>query len=85
MMMMIMMVMMMIMVIILTLLVMMMMMMMMINIIMKIVIIIALKDPISSLLRELSLTVRSSGQDPFVCKSRATHRELITCNMSCVT
>ena len=27
--------------------------------------------------------VRSSGQGATVCKSRATHRALITCNMSC--
>ena len=27
--------------------------------------------------------VRSSGQGAFVCKSLATHRALITCNMSC--
>ena len=27
--------------------------------------------------------VRSSGPGPVVCKSRATHRALITCSMSC--
>ena len=27
--------------------------------------------------------VRSSGPGAIVCKSRATHRELVTCNMSC--
>ena len=27
--------------------------------------------------------VRSSGQSAVVCKSRATHRTLITCSMSC--
>ena len=27
--------------------------------------------------------VRSSGLGAIVCKSRATHRALITCNMSC--
>ena len=34
---------------------------------------------ISSLRRELS----PSGQDAIACKSRATHRALITCNRSC--
>ena len=29
--------------------------------------------------------VRSSGQGAIVCKSRATHGALITCNMSCAT
>ena len=29
--------------------------------------------------------VRSSGQGAVVCKSRATHRALITCNMPCAT
>ena len=29
--------------------------------------------------------VRSSGQGAIVCKSRATHRALITCNVSCAT
>ena len=29
--------------------------------------------------------VRSSGQGAIVCKSRAAHRALITCNMSCST
>ena len=29
--------------------------------------------------------VRSSGQGAIVCKSRVTHRALITCNMSCAT
>ena len=29
--------------------------------------------------------VRSSGPGAIVCKSRATHRALITCNMSCAT
>ena len=29
--------------------------------------------------------VRSSGSGAMVCKSRATHRALITCNMSCAT
>ena len=29
--------------------------------------------------------VCSSGQGAIVCKSRPTHRALITCNMSCVT
>ena len=29
--------------------------------------------------------VRSSGQDAIVCKSRATHRALIACSMSCTT
>ena len=39
---------------------------------------------ISSLRRELFPT-RSSGPGATVCKSRATHRALITYNMSCAT
>ena len=33
--------------------------------------------------RTVSNTVRSSGLGAFVCKSRETHRALVTCNMSC--
>ena len=29
--------------------------------------------------------VRSSGHGAIVCKSRVTHRALITCNMACTT
>ena len=57
----------------------------------KIIIMIALKSAI----RDFSLSphcaasclqhVRSSGQGGIVCKSRATHRALITCTMSCAT
>ena len=40
---------------------------------------------ISSLRRKLSPTWCSSGQGTIVCKSRATHQALITCNMLCAT
>ena len=33
--------------------------------------------------RTISKHARSSGSGAVVCKSRATHRPLITCNMSC--
>ena len=40
---------------------------------------------IASLRRELSSTRTVKCQGAIVCKSRATHRELITCNMLCAT
>ena len=33
----------------------------------------------------ISLQHRSTGRSAIVCKSRATHRALITCKMSCAT
>ena len=35
--------------------------------------------------RTVSNTYAQSGQDVIVCKSRATHRGLIVCSMSCTT
>ena len=51
-------------------------------------IIIAFKGAISDFLQSHSAVnylqhARSSGPGAIVCKSRATHRALITCNMSC--
>ena len=62
---------------------------MMIIIIIIIIIIIAFKGAIRDFLQSPHCAanrlqhVRSSGPGAIVCKSRATHRALITCNMSC--
>ena len=58
-------------------------------IIIIIIIIIAFKGAIRDVLQSPHSAVnclqhaRSSGPGEFVCKSRATHRALIMCNMSC--
>ena len=70
---------------------MMMMMMMMRIIIIIIVIIIAFKGAIRDFLQSPHCAAnclqhaRSSGPGAIVCKSRAAHPALITCNMSCAT
>ena len=78
-------------------LIMMMMMMMMVTIIsisiiiITIFIIIAFKGAVREFSQSLRCAtnclqqVRSSSQAAIVCKSRAKHRALITCNMSCAT
>ena len=61
---------------------------MMMMIMIMIITIIALTDVIRDFLQSPHCAanrlqhVRSSGPGAIVCKSRATHRELITCNMS---
>ena len=56
-----------------------------------IMIIIALKGRVRDILQSPDCAtnclqhVHSSGQGVIVCKSRATHRALIMCNMSCAT
>ena len=71
--------------------IMIMMMMMMMIMMMMMMIIIALKGAIRDASQSPHcaanrlLHVRSSGQRAIVCRSHATHRALITCNISCAT
>ena len=64
---------------------------MMMMIIIIIIVIIAFKGAFRDLLQfphcatNCLQHVRSSGQGAVVCKSRATHRALITCNLQCAT
>ena len=65
------------------------MMMMMMMMIIIIIIIIAFTGAVPDVLQSPHCAanclqhVRSSGPGAILCKSRATHRALITCNMSC--